>query len=100
VTITGDEIFAASTDVRKLGYPLDFPMNPDARFEKHALHSEVENRLLLRMRRMGLEYGAIDLRLTPKGDYVFLENQSRRPISLRRGSDRHQDLGNSCNILG
>jgi len=25
------------------------------------------------MRRLGLEYGAIDLRLTPEGQYVFLE---------------------------
>jgi glutathione synthase/RimK-type ligase-like ATP-grasp enzyme len=25
------------------------------------------------MRRLGLEYGAIDLRLTPDGDYVFFE---------------------------
>ncbi|HEX8894260.1 MAG TPA: hypothetical protein VF783_13095 [Terriglobales bacterium] len=43
------------------------------RFEKHVLPSGVENRLLLLMRRMGLEYGAIDLRLTPEGKYVFLE---------------------------
>jgi glutathione synthase/RimK-type ligase-like ATP-grasp enzyme len=25
------------------------------------------------MRRLGLEYGAIDLRLTPDGEYVFFE---------------------------
>ena len=25
------------------------------------------------MRRLGLVYGAIDMRLTPRGDYVFLE---------------------------
>ena len=73
VTIIGDKIFAASTDVRKMEYPVDFRFNPDARFEAHTLRPEIQETLLLLMRRMGLEYGAIDLRLTPDGDYVFLE---------------------------
>jgi glutathione synthase/RimK-type ligase-like ATP-grasp enzyme len=73
VTIVGDEIFAASTDVRKGEYPIDFRLNRDARFETHTLPSEVQDALRVLMRRMGLEYGAVDLRLTPKGSYVFLE---------------------------
>ena len=34
---------------------------------------EVEDRLLELKRRLGLVFGAIDMRLTPQGDYVFLE---------------------------
>ena len=33
----------------------------------------VEDRLRVMMRRMGLRYGAVDLRRSPEGDYVFLE---------------------------
>jgi glutathione synthase/RimK-type ligase-like ATP-grasp enzyme len=73
VTIIGDEIFAASTDVRKGEYPIDFQMNLDARFETHELPSEVQDTLRLLTRRLGLEYGAVDVRLTPEGSYVFLE---------------------------
>jgi glutathione synthase/RimK-type ligase-like ATP-grasp enzyme len=73
VTIIGDEIFAASTDMRKAEYPVDFRFNLDARFEAHTLPLEIQDMLRLLMRRMGLDYGAIDLRLTPEGQYVFLE---------------------------
>jgi glutathione synthase/RimK-type ligase-like ATP-grasp enzyme len=73
VTMIGEEIFAAQTDVRKAEYPLDFRMNPEARFEKHTLPGKVQEALCSLMQRLGLEYGAIDLRLTPEGEYIFLE---------------------------
>jgi len=73
VTIIGDEIFAGSTDPRKGEYPVDFRYNPTLRWEKHLLPSNIEDALRQLMRRLVLEYGAIDLRLTPEGDYVFLE---------------------------
>ena len=72
-TIVGDDIFAASTDVREGEYPTDVRFNPDARFEFHLLPTDVQDALRSMMRRMGLEYGAVDLRLTPEGTYVFLE---------------------------
>ncbi|MGB6743622.1 MAG: hypothetical protein WBE38_08185 [Terracidiphilus sp.] len=73
VTIVGDEIFAASTDPRKGAYPVDFRYNPELKWERHALPAAIEDTLRILMRRLGLEYGAIDLRLTPEGEYVFLE---------------------------
>lgn len=73
VTIVGDEIFAGSTDPRKGAYPVDFRYNPELVWEKHTLPQEIENTLRRLMRTLGLEYGAIDLRLTPEGEYVFLE---------------------------
>ncbi|MEZ4456069.1 MAG: hypothetical protein R2882_05895 [Gemmatimonadales bacterium] len=42
-------------------------------YRPHELPLEVQERILLLMRRLGLEYGAIDFRLTPEGEYVFLE---------------------------
>lgn len=73
VTIIGDEVFAAATDVREAEYPLDFRMNPDAQFEKHTLPDGVQDALRSLMHRLELQYGAIDLRLSPQGEYVFLE---------------------------
>lgn len=73
VTVIGDEIFAGSTDPREGSYPVDFRYNPELKWEKHRLPSSIEAALRALMRRLGLEYGAIDLRLTPDGEYVFLE---------------------------
>ena len=38
-----------------------------------AAHFSVAGNLLTLMRRLGLEYGAIDMRRTPDGRHVFLE---------------------------
>jgi len=73
VTVIGDEIFSASTDPREGAYPVDFRYNPELKWQRHPLPSAIEDRLRMLMGRLGLEYGAIDLRLTPEGEYVFLE---------------------------
>jgi glutathione synthase/RimK-type ligase-like ATP-grasp enzyme len=72
VTIIGDEIFPAAVDIDKMEYKLDVRLNQQA-YERHQLPADVGARLLELMRRLGLEYGAIDLRLTPDGEYVFFE---------------------------
>jgi glutathione synthase/RimK-type ligase-like ATP-grasp enzyme len=74
ITMVGDRIFPAAIHSQETDYPVDFRMDMDsARVEAVTLPREVEDRLLEFMRRMGLVYGAIDMRLTPAGDYVFLE---------------------------
>ena len=73
VTVVGDELYAASADARNAEYPIDFRFNEDLTWEPHTLPQNVERALHQLMRRLGLEYGAIDLRLTPEGQYVFLE---------------------------
>ncbi len=45
----------------------------NARIEATQLPGDVEARLRDLMRRLGLVYGAIDMRRTPDGQYVFLE---------------------------
>jgi len=72
VTIIGDEIFPAAVDIDKMEYKLDVRLNQQA-YERHPLPADVGAKLLELMRRLGLEYGAIDLRLTPDGEYVFFE---------------------------
>lgn len=73
VIVIGDEIFAACTDVREADYPTDVRFNFDARYEPYSLPAPVAEGLRALMRRLGLQYGAIDLRRTADDRHVFLE---------------------------
>jgi glutathione synthase/RimK-type ligase-like ATP-grasp enzyme len=73
VTIIGDEVFAAAADVRDLAYDVDVRLNLNVKHVAHDLPNDVTEKLHALMRRLGLVYGAIDLRLTEDGRYVFLE---------------------------
>lgn len=72
VTVIGDEVLAGAADLSKMEYKLDVRLNQQA-YERHALPVRIGEKLIALMRRLGLEYGAIDLRLTPEGEYVFFE---------------------------
>lgn len=74
VTIVGDELFPAAIRSQETRYPHDFRMDLEsAAIEPHALPDEVGRGLMQLMASFGLVYGAVDLRLTPEGEYVFLE---------------------------
>jgi glutathione synthase/RimK-type ligase-like ATP-grasp enzyme len=70
--VIGDEFFAAAADVRKAEYPFDVRYNLNASYERHTLPPVLEDKLRALMRHRELEYGAIDMRLTPDGRYIFL----------------------------
>ena len=73
VTVVGREIFTAEIDSTQAAYPFDVRMDMTVPCEPHTLPEDVCAGLLALMDRLGLEYGAIDMRLTPEGRYVFLE---------------------------
>lgn len=74
VTVVGDRIFPAAIDSRGTDYEVDFRMSlGQSRVSPCTLPPEVESRLFALMKRLGLIYGAIDLRRTPEGEHVFLE---------------------------
>jgi glutathione synthase/RimK-type ligase-like ATP-grasp enzyme len=74
VTVVGRKLFPAAIHSQDTDYPVDFRMSlGQARTEPAKLPPEVELLLLRLMRRLGLEYGAIDLRRTPAGEHVFFE---------------------------
>ncbi len=73
VTAVGGVFFAAAADVRQGEYPQDVRMNLNVKYEAHELSPEVTRKIAALMATLGLVYGAIDLRLTPEGQYVFLE---------------------------
>jgi glutathione synthase/RimK-type ligase-like ATP-grasp enzyme len=74
VTVIGDTIFAAAIHSQDTSYPVDFRMDMSrARVEPAMLPPDVESGLLTLMARLGLVYGAIDMRRTPDGRHIFLE---------------------------
>jgi hypothetical protein len=71
VTVIGERLFAAAARAEQ--YDADIRFNVDAKYQAHDLPAGVQGKLFGLMRRLGLEYGAADFRLTPEGEYVFLE---------------------------
>jgi glutathione synthase/RimK-type ligase-like ATP-grasp enzyme len=76
VTVIGNKVFAVeihsqeSTDSQ---HDWRRGNTTSLRHELHALPFELESKCLDLVRALGLAFGAIDLVLTPEGDYVFLE---------------------------
>jgi len=74
VTVVGGKIFPAAIHSQETEYKVDFRMTMDsAKVESFTLPDHVSENILAFMKRMGLVYGAIDLRRTTTGEYVFLE---------------------------
>jgi hypothetical protein len=74
ITAVGDELFAAAIHTGPSAYPVDFRMDlRGARFEPVEVPGDVADRLLKLLGRLGLRYGAIDVRRRSDGEHVFLE---------------------------
>jgi glutathione synthase/RimK-type ligase-like ATP-grasp enzyme len=74
VTLVGEEVFAAAIHSQETSYPVDFRMDiVNAEIEAVELPSEIVDKLQTYRRSLGLQYGAVDMRLRPDGQYVFLE---------------------------
>lgn len=92
-TVIGGEIFAAEITQSAGAYSVDYRMDmPGARFTATILDPETEDKLLELMNRLGLLYGAIDLRrradgeyvfleINPAGEWLFVEERTRQPIT-------------------
>jgi glutathione synthase/RimK-type ligase-like ATP-grasp enzyme len=74
ITVIGDQILAAEIDARSTTYPVDMRMVVgEAAVQPVTLPEEIREKLLALQRRLGLVYGAIDMRRTDAGEYVFFE---------------------------
>ena len=76
VTVIGDELFAVAIDpAGDREAAIDFRRVEafDLPHEPLTLPSSVHSACLALVRQLGLQFGAIDLLLTPEGEYVFLE---------------------------
>jgi glutathione synthase/RimK-type ligase-like ATP-grasp enzyme len=74
VTVVGEDIFAAAIHSQQTSYTTDFRMDmANAKITPIELPAEIQDQLRTFMRELGLQYGAIDMRLRPDGEYVFFE---------------------------
>jgi len=74
ITAIGNQLFPAAIYPGEKAYAADVRMDiRNARMEAVELPQKFGDQLLALQRKMGLNYGAIDVRLTPDGEYVFLE---------------------------
>lgn len=74
VTVVGDRLFPAAIHSQQTAYPVDSRIDiANARIQQTEIPDEVRSWLLDLTRTLGLVYAAADLRLTPDGEYVFLE---------------------------
>jgi hypothetical protein len=74
ITVIGDVMFPAEILSGETDYHVDFRMTMHAAtIRPHVLPDEVVKKLRAFVGALGLIYGAIDMRLTPEGEYVFLE---------------------------
>ncbi|GAB1858473.1 ATP-grasp ribosomal peptide maturase [Flavobacteriaceae bacterium MHTCC 0001] len=74
ITVVDGKIFPAEIHSQTSKYKVDFRMDmKNVTVKAHKLPKEIRLKILELMKRLNLVYGAIDMRLTPNGDYVFLE---------------------------
>ena len=73
VIVIGTACFAGEISTAEGADPIDWRADVDNPWRRHRLPAGVEQQCVELTRALGLEYGAIDLRLTPDGDYVFFE---------------------------
>ena len=74
ITVVGEQIFPAAIHSQDTSYKVDFRMDIGAaRIEAATLPDDLTTQLHALMQRLGLVYGAIDMRRRPDGSHVFLE---------------------------
>lgn len=74
ITVVDGNIYPAEIHSQTSTYKVDFRMDmKNVKVNEHKLPSDIETKILKLMKKLNLVYGAIDMRLTPEGDYVFLE---------------------------
>jgi glutathione synthase/RimK-type ligase-like ATP-grasp enzyme len=73
ITVLGTEMHAVEIDSQAGDGALDWRLDHSVEFKSHVLESKTAQQLHSLMTTLGLLYGAIDMRLTPAGEYVFLE---------------------------
>lgn len=76
ITVIGDDVFAAKIDSqRDQRTEIDYrDFSVEIPYEQVTLPAEIAARCLQYVHSYGLEFGALDLIVTPCGEYVFLEN--------------------------
>lgn len=73
ITIIGDRLFAAEVTRNRSEAHIDWRLDLTATWSRHSLPALVQAQLHGLLGALGLEYGSIDMRQRPDGEYVFFE---------------------------
>lgn len=73
VTVVDEKVFAVTINPRHPGAQLDWRLDMGAEIKTHVLPAAIVDKILRLQCSLGLRYSAIDLGLTPSGEYVFFE---------------------------
>jgi glutathione synthase/RimK-type ligase-like ATP-grasp enzyme len=73
VNVIGNAVFAAELRPDNHLARIDWRMDLSSQWQRHKLPESVEVKIVELMHELGLEFGCIDMRLTPDGEYVFFE---------------------------
>jgi glutathione synthase/RimK-type ligase-like ATP-grasp enzyme len=73
INVIGAEIFGASAITTIKEAELDCRIDPKVKWEKHAIGKKLQQAVEAFVKKLGLQYGSIDMRLTPDGTYVLFE---------------------------
>ncbi|MER6378346.1 hypothetical protein ABT255_61520 [Streptomyces mirabilis] len=93
VNVFGEDVYAARAVLSHPGAALDWRLDPAVHWQSCDLPKSLVDRILRLVSVLGLHYGCIDMRLTPDGEYYFLEInpagqflfieiQTEQPLSL------------------
>lgn len=73
ITVIGEDIFAARIDSSCSKVPLDWRYDHAVPIRQWEISSDLQDTVRRFIKKLGLVYGAIDMRVTPEGQSVFLE---------------------------
>lgn len=73
VTVVGNQIFPARVIAEIPEAAVDWRLQPGTPIERLDLPHGLAEKILLLMKDLGLVYGAMDFKITPEGEFVFLE---------------------------
>jgi hypothetical protein len=71
ITVIGERLFAA--EFRPSAGLIDGRLDLQTPYRRHTLQHDVASRLLALVKRLGLVYSTVDMKLTDEGEYIFLE---------------------------
>jgi glutathione synthase/RimK-type ligase-like ATP-grasp enzyme len=109
ILLTGELVFAAAAAIQQGEYPIDVRMNRNMPYAPHTLPPDIIQKLQALMKHLNLEYGAVDMRLTPDGDYVsleinpngeFLYVEQETGLQISRALAEHLHRGRSTRLGG
>jgi hypothetical protein len=72
-TIVGDQVFSVSIETQNAEANIDWRLDSNALITPWELPEAISAKLVALARRLGLSYGAADLRLDDNGNYIFFE---------------------------